>query len=222
MGERANERTGERANGRTNEQANERTSERANGRTGRSLVRAFGCSGRAIYWGARLTGKDWERLRMAENAWEARQREHKTTWQRDRENTRRRGCETTRRRDYETTRLRNCETTRLRDCGTTRLLKNTGILRHSQAFSVVRGCARQCAAVRYRAWLIREFREIKEFRDVRAMPATNQVSDVLPLNRAVRSLTSLNSLISLNSLLTARYHHALSLSQSFSAVLTFS
>ena len=54
--------------------------------------------------------------------------------------------------------------------------------------------------------MIREFREIKEFRDVRAMPATNQVSDVLPLNRAARSLTSLNSLISLNSLLTARYH----------------
>ena len=63
-------------------------------------------------------------------------------------------------------------------------------------------------AVRYRAWLIREFREIKEFRDVRAMPATNQVSDVLPLYRAARSLTSLNSLISLNSLLTARYRHA--------------
>ena len=34
--------------------------------------------------------------------------------------------------------------------------------------------------------MIREFREIKEFRDVRAMPATNQVSDVLPLNRAAR------------------------------------
>ena len=77
-------------------------------------------------------------------------------------------------------------------------------------------------AVRYRAWLIREFREIKEFRDVRAMPATNQVSDVLPLNRAARSLTSLNSLISLNSLLTARYHHAPKLSQSFSAVLSLS
>ena len=43
---------------------------------------------------------------------------------------------------------------------------------------------------------------------MRAMPATNQVSDVLPLNRAARSLNSLNSLISLNSLLTARYHHA--------------
>ena len=55
-------------------------------------------------------------------------------------------------------------------------------------------------AVRYRTWLIREFREIKEFRDVRAMPATNQVSDVVPLNRAARSRASLNSLISLNSL----------------------
>ena len=40
------------------------------------------------------------------------------------------------------------------------------------------------------------------------MPATNQVSDVLPLNRAARSLTSLISLNSLNSLLTARYHDA--------------
>ena len=43
---------------------------------------------------------------------------------------------------------------------------------------------------------------------MRAMPATNQVSNVVPLNRAARSLTSLNSLISLNSLPTARYHDA--------------
>ena len=99
-------------------------------------------------------------------------------------------------------------TTRLRDYETTRPQKNPVVLSRSQSFSVVRGCARPCEAVRYRAWLIREFREIKEFRDVRAMPATNQVSDVVPLNRAARSLTSLNSLISLNSLLTARYHHA--------------
>ena len=40
------------------------------------------------------------------------------------------------------------------------------------------------------------------------MPATNQVSDVLPLNRAAHSLTSLISLISLNSLPTARYNDA--------------
>ena len=85
-----------------------------------------------------------------------------------------------------------------RDHETTGRRDDTGVLSRSQAFSAVRG----------RAWLISEFREIKEFRDVRAMPATNQVSDVIPLNRAARSLTSLNSLISLNSLLTARYHHA--------------
>ena len=89
-----------------------------------------------------------------------------------------------------------------RDCETT--VKP----RRSQAFSGILSRSQPCEAVRCRAWLIREFREIKEFRDVRAMPATNQVSDVLPLNRAARSLTSLNSLISLNSLLTARYHHA--------------
>ena len=34
---------------------------------------------------------------------------------------------------------------------------------------------------------------------MRELPATNQVSDVLPLNRAARSLTSLNSLTSLTS-----------------------
>ncbi len=68
--------------------------------------------------------------------------------------------------------------------------------------------SQSCEAARYRTWLISEFREINEFRDVRAMPATNQVSDVLPLNRAARSRASLNYLISLNSLLTARYHHA--------------
>ena len=94
--------------------------------------------------------------------------------------------------------LRDDGSTRLRDCGTLKTQAFSGVLSLSQPFS----------AVRYRAWLIREFREIKEFRDVRAMPATNQVSDVLPLNRAARSLTSLNSLISLNSLLTARYRHA--------------
>ena len=136
-------RTNEQANERTGERANERTSERANGRTGRSLVRAFGCSGRAIYWGARLTGKDWERLRMAENAWEARQRDDAAARPRGNETTRLRDYETARLRDCETARLRDHGTTRLRDCGTTRLLKNTGILRHSQAFSVVRGCARQ-------------------------------------------------------------------------------
>ena len=116
-----------------------------------------------------------------------------------------------RQQDYGTARLRDDETTGRRDYGTTKRHRRSqafsGILRHSQAFSVVRGCAWQCAAVRYRAWLIREFREIKEFRDVRAMPATNQVSDVVPLYRAARSLTSLNSLISLNSLLTAPLSH---------------
>ncbi len=44
--ERTNGRTGERANERTNERTNRRTGERTNERTGRSLVRAFGCSGR--------------------------------------------------------------------------------------------------------------------------------------------------------------------------------
>ena len=102
------------------------------------------------------------------------------------------------------------ETTGLRDNGTTGQRDNETPEkhRHSQAFSGILRHSQSCVAVRYRAWLIREFREIREFRDVRAMPATNQVSDVLPLNRAARSLTSLNSLISLNSLLTARYHHA--------------
>ena len=37
-------------------------------------------------------------------------------------------------------------TTRLRDYKTTRPQKNPGVLRHSQAFSAVRGCARQCEA----------------------------------------------------------------------------
>ena len=46
----------------------------------------------------------------------------------------------TRLRDNETAGLRDHETTRLRDYGTT---ENTGILSRSQAFSVVRGCARQ-------------------------------------------------------------------------------
>ena len=92
-------------------------------------------------------------------------------------------------------------TARQRDYGTAK--KH----RRSQAFSGIPRRSQLCEAVRYRAWLIREFRENREFRDVRAMPATNQVSDVLPLNRAARSLTSLNSLISLNSLLTARYRH---------------
>ena len=83
-----------------------------------------------------------------------------------------------------------------------------GTLRRPQVFPVFLSRSQSCEAVRCRAWLIREFRGIREFRDVRAMPATNQVSDVLPLNRAARSLTSLNSLNSLNSLLTARHHHA--------------
>ena len=120
---------------------------------------------------------------------------------------------------------RDCGTTRQRDDGAAKKTraspaisrrpevpssrkKNSAILRRSQPFPGVLRRSQPRVAVRCRAWLIREFREIGEFRDVRAMPATNQVSDVVPLNRAARSLTSLNSLISLNSLLTARYHHA--------------
>ena len=51
-----------------------------------------------------------------------------------------------------TARQRDYGTTRQRDNGTTRLLKNTGILRRSQSFSVVRGCAWLCVAVRGSAW----------------------------------------------------------------------
>ena len=68
-----------------------------------------------------LTGKDWERLGGAP--------------------TRTRDCGTTRRRDDETTRQRDHETTGRRDDETA---KNPGVLSHSQAFSVVRGCARLC------------------------------------------------------------------------------
>ena len=148
---------------------------------------------------------------------------------RDCETTRQRDCETTGQRDHGTTIRRDHGTTRPRDHGTTRPRKhkkNAGIARNipssrspvvpssrkkhrrSQAFPGILRRSQSCVAVRYRAWLISEFREFNEFRDVRAMPATNQVSDVLPLNRAARSRASLNSLISLNSLLTARYHDA--------------
>ncbi len=80
--------------------------------------------------GAQLTGNDWERLRTAEKDWVARQRD----------------CGTTRPRDSETTGPRDSETTRQRDDGTTRRLKNTGVLRRSQAFSAVRGSARRLAS----------------------------------------------------------------------------
>ena len=45
-------------------------------------------------------------------------------------------------------RLRDNGTTGLRDCETTGPLKNTGVLRRSQAFPVVRGSAWLCVAVR--------------------------------------------------------------------------
>ncbi len=66
-------------------------------------------------------------------------RDHGTTRPRDCETTGLRDYETTGQRDYGTTRLRDYETTRLRDHRTTEKQKNTGVLRHSQAFSVVRG-----------------------------------------------------------------------------------
>ena len=101
--------------------------------------------------GAQLTEKDWERLRMPEKDWVARQRDYGTTRLRDDETTRRRDhgttgprddgttgrrdCETTRQRDHEATRLRDDGTTRLRDCETTRprdytSAKNAGIARN--------------------------------------------------------------------------------------------
>ena len=67
---------------------------------------------------------------MTGNGWEARRRDD----------------EIARPRDDETTGLQDHGTARPRDCGTARLLKNTGVLSHSQAFSVMRGCARLCEA----------------------------------------------------------------------------
>ena len=49
-------------------------------------------------------------------------------------------------RNNETARPRDHGTARPRDNGTTGLLKNTVVLRHSQPFSVVRGCAWLCVA----------------------------------------------------------------------------
>ena len=43
-------------------------------------------------------------------------------------------------------RQRDHGTARLRDYGTTGHIKNAGVLRRSQAFSVVRGCAWLCVA----------------------------------------------------------------------------
>ena len=64
-----------------------------------------------------------------------------------------RGWERPRGWDDETTRLRDCGTTRPRDHGTTRPAeKNTGVLRHSQAFSVVRGCAWQLVVRVVQMW----------------------------------------------------------------------
>ena len=75
-------------------------------------------------------------------------RANKTTGLRDNGTTRLRDDGTAGLRDDGTARRRDYETTRPRDHGTTRLLKNPGVLRRSQAFSAVRGCARQCEAVR--------------------------------------------------------------------------
>ena len=58
---------------------------------------------RAIGWGARLAGKDWERLRKTGKDWEARQQDDGTAERRDYETTGRRDCETTGRRDDGTT-----------------------------------------------------------------------------------------------------------------------
>ena len=60
--------------------------------------------------------------------------------------TGKRANKTTGLRDCETARQRDYETARLRDRETTELLKNSGVLRRSQAFSVVRGCAWLCVA----------------------------------------------------------------------------
>ncbi|MBQ4503281.1 MAG: hypothetical protein II986_06395 [Alistipes sp.] len=54
----------------------------------------------------------------------------------------------TRRRDDGTARRRDDGTTGLRDGETTGHLKNTGVLRRSQAFPAVRGSAGLCEAVR--------------------------------------------------------------------------
>ena len=80
------------------------------------------------------SGKEWEArnwLRTTENDWE---RLGKTG---------RRANETARPQDHETTGPRDHETTRLRDYETP---KNTGVLRRSQAFSVVLSSARLCEA----------------------------------------------------------------------------
>ena len=77
-------------------------------------------------------------------------RDDGTTGQRDNGTTRLRDDETARLRDCETTGRRDCETTGRRDCGTTgrrddetaeKTQAFSGILRRSQAFSVVRGSA---------------------------------------------------------------------------------
>ena len=123
--------------------------------------------------GARLTENAWERLGTPGKDWVARPRDCGTTGRRDYETTRLRDYETTGRRDDETTGRRDdgtmgrwdYETTGLRDCETARLQKkrghrpqypvvpksrspekNTVVLRHSQSFSAVRGCAWQCVA----------------------------------------------------------------------------
>ena len=86
----------------------------------------------------------------------ARQRDDGTTGRRDYETAGRRDGGTTRRRDDETTGRRDCETTGRRDHGTTgpRDHGTTGRRdnetaekhRHSQAFSGILSCARQCVA----------------------------------------------------------------------------
>ena len=73
-------------------------------------------------------------------------RDHGTTGRRDHGTTRLRDCGTTRLRDDGTTGPRDHGTTRLRDSETARPMKNTGVLRRSQSFSVVCGSAEPCEA----------------------------------------------------------------------------
>ena len=90
-----------------------------------------------------MTGNAWEWLGSAPT----RQRDNETARLRDYETARLRDCETAGLRDYETTGQRDNETTRPRDNGTPEKTQAfPGVLRRSQAFSGVRGSARQCVA----------------------------------------------------------------------------
>ena len=105
--------------------------------------------GARLMRGARFAENDWERLRKTENGWVARQRDYKTTRRRDNGTTGLRDDETSGQRDDGTTRRRDNETTRQRDNETT---ENTGVLRRSQAFSDVRGCAWQLGVRVVQMW----------------------------------------------------------------------